>query len=235
MTIERIAGRTAADFERAARLHAALADPSRLRVVDLLRLGDVSPKELQAALDMPSNLVAHHLAVLEREGLLTRHRSEGDRRRSYLRLVPEALDRLMPAPVEVAPRVVFVCTANTARSQLAAALWNRASGVPATSAGTHPAATIAPGAVAVAGRRGLPLRRVRPRALVGVLRADDYLITVCDNAHEELHRQTPPAAGRSLHWSVPDPVPAGTDAAFDTAYDDLAARVAYLAPRLNAS
>jgi ArsR family transcriptional regulator, arsenate/arsenite/antimonite-responsive transcriptional repressor / arsenate reductase (thioredoxin) len=37
---------------------------------------------------MPSNLLAHHLRVLEEAGLVTRHRSEGDKRRSYLRLVP---------------------------------------------------------------------------------------------------------------------------------------------------
>lgn len=41
---------------------------------------------------MPSNLLAHHLRTPEDAGLVTRHRSEGDRRRSHVRLVSGALD-----------------------------------------------------------------------------------------------------------------------------------------------
>lgn len=214
---------------RRARLHAALADPARLRLVDRLALGDATPGELRDLLDVPSNLLAHHLRVLEAEGLLTRHRSEGDRRRSYVSLVPAALEGLVDPGAAVASRVVFVCTANSARSQLAAALWNRASEVPATSAGTAPADRIDPGAVAVARRRRLRLRQARPRALDDVLAADDLVVTVCDRAHEELRHHPTPAR---LHWSVPDPVPAGTAAAFDAAFDHVAARVQRLAPRV---
>src|SRR3954452_93757 len=102
---------------RRAAIHAALADPARLRIVDTLVVGDASPSELAVMLAMPSNLLAHHLRVLEGEGLVTRTRSEGDGRRSYLRLVPGALDDLSPAPLRAVTRVVFVCTANSARSQ----------------------------------------------------------------------------------------------------------------------
>ena len=216
---------------RRARLHAALAEPLRLRIVDRLVESDVTATDLQQMLGIGSNLLAHHLRVLDEEGLLVRRRSDGDRRRSYLHLVPGMLDQLVDARASSATRVVFVCTANTARSQLAAALWNQVSGVPATSAGTHPAETIAPGAVAAAARHQLPLRQVAPRALDRVLRADDYVVTVCDNAHEELDRARP-ALSTTVHWSVPDPVARGTDAAFDAAYADLAARVDQLAPRL---
>lgn len=219
---------------RRARLHAALSDPARLFLVDRLLLGDATPGELRDLLGMPSNLLAHHLRVLEAEGLLRRHRSEGDRRRSYVSLVPTRLDGLVPQTAVATVRVVFVCTANSARSQLAAALWNRASDVPAASAGTHPAAKMAPGAVAVARRRGLPLRQVRPRALEDVLTDDDLVVTVCDNAHEEL-RDHPALRQEALHWSVPDPVVPGTDAAFDAAFDNVAARVERLAARLTPS
>ena len=215
------------------RIHAALADPARLRIVDRLSEGDASPKELQVLLQIPSNLLAHHLRVLARDGLVLRRRSEADRRRTYLHLVPDALDILSPSISARASRVVFVCTANTARSQLAAALWNRVSPVPATSAGTHPGDTIAPGAVAAAERHRLPLRRLRPQALDDVLADGDYLVTVCDNAHEELYRSRQLAG--AAHWSVPDPVPVGTVTAFEVAYEDLAARVAHLAPRVSAS
>jgi len=219
------------DVAQRARLHAALSDPARLQMIDALTLGDASPKELQLSLDMSSNLLAHHLNVLEREGLLVRTRSEADRRRAYVQLVPSALNDLLPGPVTTARRIVFVCTANSARSQLAAALWRRASRIPAASAGTHPARRIDPGAVAVAHRHDLRLRPSRPRPLNDVLHRDDHVITVCDNAHEELSVHQP----QTLHWSVPDPVRVGTDAAFDAALTELTRRVGDLAPRLTPS
>jgi DNA-binding transcriptional ArsR family regulator len=116
------------ELRRRAAMHAALADPARLRITDVLTDGDASPLELAALVSMPSNLLAHHLRVLEDAGLVTRHRSEGDKRRTYLRLVPDALDVLAGSPGRPARRVLFACTANSARSHLAAAL--RASAVP---------------------------------------------------------------------------------------------------------
>jgi protein-tyrosine-phosphatase len=119
-----------------------------------------------------------------------------------------------------------VCTANSARSHLAAALWRRASNVPAVSAGTHPAAVIDPGAVAAAERHHLPLPRLRPRHISDVRQAGDLVITVCDLAHEEL------SEAAAVHWSVPDPVPVGDPDSFDAALAQLAGRVERLAPRL---
>jgi len=135
---------TADDFPARVAKHAALSDPARLRIVDLLTLGDFSPTELQAELGMPSNLVSHHLRTLEGAGLATRHRSEADKRRSYIRLADGALEGLAPGREHGARRLLFVCTRNSARSQLAAALWNQASEIPSTSAGTHPADHVAP-------------------------------------------------------------------------------------------
>ncbi|BAS10328.1 protein-Tyrosine phosphatase [Arthrobacter sp. Hiyo4] len=133
------------DFQARVAKHAALADPARLRIVDLLTLGDLAPTELQAELGMPSNLLSHHLRVLEGAGLTIRHRSEADRRRSYFRLAAGALEGLVPGAEYGASRVLFVCTRNSARSQLAAALWSQISGIPSISAGTHPADSIARG------------------------------------------------------------------------------------------
>src|SRR5438067_5173278 len=194
-----------------AALHAALADPARLHIVDTLSAGDTSPSELAAMLAMPSNLLAHHLHVLEQAGVITRRRSEGDRRRTYLRLIPGALDPLAVPSARAARRVLFVCTANTARSHLAAALWRRASSVPAASAGTHPGPAIDPGAIAAARRHRLPLPRLRPRHISDVQGEGDLVVTVCDLAREELGGQA------VVHWSVPDPVPAGDPASFDAA------------------
>ena len=184
------------DLARRAAIHAALADPARLRITDTLLAGDASPSELAAMLGMPSNLLAHHLHVLEQAGVITRRRSEGDRRRTYLELIRGPLEVLAAPPARAAPRVLFVCTANSARSHLAAALWRRASTVPAASAGTHPAAAIEPGAIAAAGRHRLPLPRLRPRHISDVQHDHDLVITVCDLAHEELGRAARRAARR---------------------------------------
>lgn len=213
-------------IEARAAKHAALADPARLRIVDLLTLGDVSPTDMGQQLGMPSNLVAHHLKVLEGVGILVRVRSEGDRRRSYLHLAPGALTGLTPTATAAAQRVVFVCTGNSARSQLAAALWENASSIPAVSGGTHPAERVEPGAIRTAERHHLDLHEAIPQMLGDVLGPDDFVVTVCDNAHEEL---TVPSG---LHWSIPDPVRAGTDAAFEAAFTDLEHRIQELAPRL---
>lgn len=213
---------------RAARL-AALGEPSRLRIVDLLALGDLSPTELQAEVGLSSSLLAHHLNLLEQEGVIHRSRSEADGRRSYVSLAPESLAGLLSAPVRAVERVVFVCRANSARSQLAAALWRSRSTIPAASAGTHPAERIAPGAVATAKRHRLDLDDARPRGLDDVLRDRDFVITVCDSSRELIGPRS------ALHWSVPDPVRAGERAAFDAAYEEIARRVDLLAPRLTAA
>jgi protein-tyrosine-phosphatase len=122
--------------------------------------------------------------------------------------------------------VLFVCTANSARSHLAAALWRRASPVPAASAGTHPGARIEPGAIGAARRHRLPMRRLRPCHISDVQQDGDLVITVCDLAREELGRHA------AVHWSVPDPVPAGDPASFDAALAELSYRVQHLAPHL---
>jgi ArsR family transcriptional regulator, arsenate/arsenite/antimonite-responsive transcriptional repressor / arsenate reductase (thioredoxin) len=228
MATERLSDAAPVDLQMRARIHAALGEPARLAIVDALTLGDASPGEIGNALQMPTNLVAHHIKVLADAGLVVRTRSEGDHRRTYLRLVPETLALLTPPPLPAAPRVVFVCTHNTARSQLAAALWARRSRIPATSAGTDPADRVHPRARRVARRHGLSLDGARTADVADVIRRDDLVIAVCDNAHEHL----PAPAGPRLHWSVPDPAPVDTDAAFEAAYTDIAGRIDRLAPVL---
>jgi ArsR family transcriptional regulator, arsenate/arsenite/antimonite-responsive transcriptional repressor / arsenate reductase (thioredoxin) len=206
---------------RAAR-HAALGDPVRLAIVDELRRSDRAPVELGRRLGVESNLLAHHLDALERVGLIERSRSSGDGRRRYVHLRPEALADLVPGGADLVGPALFVCTANSARSQLAAALWSSCTGQPAASAGTHPAERVHPGAVAAARRAGLDLSHATPTSLddVDPEVGPTLVVTVCDRAHEELG----PGDDR-LHWSVPDPVPAGTAGAFDAALDELRDRI----------
>lgn len=208
---------------RRAAVHGALADPTRLAMVETLLLGDASPSELGEVLEMSSNLLAHHLRILEEAGLIIRSRSEADHRRIYVRLIPAALTALVPAALLNAPRVVFVCTHNSARSQLAAALWSQRSRVPAASAGTHPHPRVHRRAVATARRHGLALEPTRTAHVRDVVAPEDLVVVVCDNAYEELGHPG------HLHWSVPDPAQPDTDQAFEQAFNDIQARVERLA------
>ncbi|WP_149359698.1 arsenate reductase/protein-tyrosine-phosphatase family protein [Lolliginicoccus suaedae] len=221
-------GTGSTDVHRRAAIHAALADPARVRITDLLSTSDQSPTELQHALGMSSNLLAHHLKTLAAAALIHKHRSEADRRRAYWTLDTDALDHLLPRAARTTERIVFLCTHNSARSQLAAALWAQHSTIPATSAGTRPAPTIHPGTLAAAQRHHIPLRPQQPQRLD--LADGDTLIAVCDNAHEELDPTVPRA-----HWSIPDPARTGTDTDFDTAITELATRITRTAPHYQAT
>ncbi len=242
-----------------ARRHAALGEPVRLAMVDHLLLGDASPGELGDLVDLPTNLLAHHLKALDEGGLIRRVRSEGDRRRSYVQLCLDdpgvaafltgsapwgpGIPGLPAGPGTGVSRVVFVCTHNSARSQLASAAWARVSPIPTASAGTHPVARVHPRAVAAGRRHGLCLAGAKPHPLADTIRAGDLLVAVCDNAHEELANtsaisakiQRPPLiVGRGwLHWAIPDPVRVETEVAFETAYQHITTWVDRLAAVLD--
>lgn len=213
-------------------MHAALSDPVRLGIVDELALSDRSPGELAEQFGVRSNLLAHHLDVLEDAGLIERLVSHGDRRRRYVRFVADGLQPLLSAPVLRAAGVVFVCTRNSARSQLAAAVWNRHSIVAATSAGTDPAGSVHPEAVRAAQRHGLDLADAAPSLVDLDTLGDRLVVTVCDLAHEELAALvgSRPADAPLLHWSIPDPADTGHRRVFDDVVGTLEARVTALAP-----
>lgn len=214
-------GSASDDLRRRARRHAALGDPTRLRLLDELARSDRSSSELSRVLDLPTNLLSHHLGVLEGAGLVEGVASSGDRRRRYLRPTAAGFEAALP-PARPRGRVVFVCTENSARSPLAAALWQAVIGGDATSAGTHPAETVHPGALAAGTRAGLDLDPATPRALEPGDRRASMVVTVCDRAHEEIG---PGPAWR--HWSVADPVAVGSARAFDRAVTDLRQRIAH--------
>lgn len=213
-----------------ARALAALGDPTRLGVMDLLAVQDLSPDALAAALEIPGNLLAHHLKVLEAAGLVHRIHSQNDRRRTYVQLAEGAMDGLLPEPSGLtAPRVLFVCTHNSARSVLAEALWREFSDVPSASAGTHPADQVNPRARKAAARFGLELADHGPQPIHDVIRPDDVVISVCDAVNEELE----PMDNPRIHWSIPDPAAVGTDAAFDIAVGELRDRITHLASNVH--
>ena len=202
-----------------AAVHAALGEPARLAIVDELVTSDRSPKELGVRLAIPSNLLAHHLEVLEHAGLIARSPSAGDGRRKYVHLVRATAAAFGVTGHVAAGEMLFVCTHNSARSQLAAAMWTARTGRRARSAGTRPAARVHRGAVAAAKRAGMSLADAVPTAL-GDVPSGVQVVTVCDLVHEELE-----AAPDWWHWSIPDPVERGDAAAFDAVVVELEERI----------
>ena len=219
--------------EQRAAIHAALGDPGRLAIVDALTLTDRAPSDLAAMLEVATNLLTHHLDVLERAGVIERVISTGDKRRRYVRLVGNALADLAPRTATIeADTVLFVCTANSARSQLAAGLWRAITGRACESAGTHPGPRMDPGAVAVAARHGIEIATQRPQGIENVTARPDLVITVCDRAHEETNEYFPRTP--RLHWSIDDPAEMKTRAAYDQAFEDVRSRITRLAERVAA-
>jgi ArsR family transcriptional regulator, arsenate/arsenite/antimonite-responsive transcriptional repressor / arsenate reductase (thioredoxin) len=212
------------DLKDRARRHAALGDARRLLIVDHLALGDHTVAELGELVGMPDNLLAHHLDVLADADLIERRVSEGDGRRRYVTLGPDQLPIAFGQPREVVGRVAFVCTHNSARSQFASSLWEQLTGVPASSAGTEPADQVHPKAVRVASELGVDIAGRRPAGYETLPDDVDVLISVCDRANEA----AVPSAVTRLHWSVPDPVPVGTLAAFRSSFGEIARRMEQL-------
>lgn len=214
------------DIESRARRHHALSDVHRLTIIHELTLSDRAPSELLAVTGLSSNLLAFHLDVLEDAGLVSRHSSQGDGRRRYVTLDVDVLEATETTPrVDVgdAP-VLFVCSGNSARSQLAAAAWALRTGRPAVSAGAAPAPRVHPKAVEVGRRHGLDLSGARPRGFAEIDVVPGLVVSVCDRAREAgLPFNTP-----ALHWSVPDPALGGT-AEFERAWSQISRRVDRLA------
>lgn len=208
-----------------ASIHAALGDRHRLAIVDELMLSDRTFKELAELAALPGNLLAHHLAVLESAGLISRGPSEGDRRRRYIALRHDRLSGVGSLPLIAPQSILFVCTHNSARSQFAAALWSQRTGLVADSAGTHPASQVDPRAIRAAAMFGVDLVAAVPKGYEAIAEPPDLVVSVCDRARES----GLPFAGRSLHWSIPDPVRARTLIAFRSAFGAIASRVDRLA------
>ena len=128
--------------------------------------------------------------------------------------------------------VLFLCTGNSARSQMAEALLRQLSEgrIEVHSAGTRPQPEIHPMArVTMKSRFGLDMASQFPKPLDRYLgQPFDHVITVCDNAAESC--PVFPGTPSRIHWSLPDPAaaagtPAEQQRAFDRTADEIARRL----------
>ncbi|MBP7690613.1 MAG: helix-turn-helix domain-containing protein [Anaerolineales bacterium] len=222
-----------------------LAHPIRWGLVAALTRSDYRAGELVAQVGETPNLVSYHLKKLQQAQVIHGRRSSADSRDLYYHLDTTRLHALYAAggmalhlnpttqPAELAPaRVLFLCTHNSARSQMAEALLRQMSAgrVRADSAGSETRA-IHPLAIQVMDERGLDIRAQRSKQLNEFAgQRFDRVITVCDRVREVC--PTFPGKPETSHWSLPDPAEVtGAKrqlAAFRDTAQQLTARIEFL-------
>jgi protein-tyrosine-phosphatase len=236
-----------------------LGDPLRWQLVGELGRSDRRVGELVELVGKPQNLVSYHLAELRHGGIVSARRSSADGRDVYYKadlfrcrdLLGETGSSLHPglslapsppgdvAPLRSRPRLLFLCTGNSARSQIAEALVeHRSAGtVEARSAGSHPR-PLHPNAVRVMAQRGVDIAGHPTKSLTRFVRTRfDRVITLCDKVREVCPQF--PGAPIAAHWSIADPAAAGasdeaTYPAFQQVADEIDRRVALLLEDLRA-
>jgi protein-tyrosine-phosphatase len=205
--------------------------------------------ELTARVGEPQNLVSYHLAKLRQGRLVSARRSSADGRDTYygldlvrfgdllsaagaalhpgLRLAPPQRDDALARPV----RVLFLCTGNSARSPMAAALARARSGgaIEALSAGSHPR-PLHPNAVRVMRENyGLDLTGHTPTRLDDLTgERFDWVISLCDRVREVCPEF--PGAPQTVHWSLVNPATGEPD---DVTYPLFRQTAAELATRID--
>jgi ArsR family transcriptional regulator, arsenate/arsenite/antimonite-responsive transcriptional repressor / arsenate reductase (thioredoxin) len=227
--------------------------PLRWRLLSELAHSDRRVGELCELAGRRQSLVSYHLRQLRDGGLVSMRRSAADGRDSYYvldlarcgELLSSAGASLHPALAPTprrrarrergAPsaRVLFLCTGNSARSQIAEVFAGRLSGgaVSAASAGSHPK-PLHPNAVRVMREHGIDISGHHSKHLSEF--ADqrfDYVISLCDRVREVCPEF--PGGPELIHWSIPDPArEPGSDEdtlpAFERTAGELCTRVGFL-------
>ncbi|MPZ95882.1 MAG: ArsR family transcriptional regulator [Propionibacteriales bacterium] len=233
--------------------------PVRWQLLSELARSDRQVRELTALVRQRQSLTSYHLRQLRGGGLVTTRRSSADGRDAYYSLdlaacrerLAEAGAALHPglrlAPPAVTPpaagpgrrpaappvRVLFLCTGNSSRSQMAEAILAQRGGarVDVVSAGSHPKA-LHPNAVRVMRERGIDISGHRSKHLSEFVEERfDHAISLCDRVREVCPDF--PGPPTVAHWSIPDPA---ADAAanrrsypaFVRTADDLDTRIEFL-------
>jgi protein-tyrosine-phosphatase/DNA-binding transcriptional ArsR family regulator len=229
-----------------------LGHPLRWRLLGKLVRSDRTVHELTGLVGEAQNLVSYHLGKLRDAGVVSTRRSSADGRDAYytveltrigellsaaagalhpgLRLSPPADRREFPG----AATVLFLCTGNSARSQMAEALLrDRSDGVVhAYSAGSNPK-PLHPNAIRVMrDEHGVDLTGHESKDLrVFADQHFDWVISLCDRVREVCPEF--PGDPETIHWSIPDPAASGEDdaasyAAFQQTAAELETRIGLL-------
>jgi protein-tyrosine-phosphatase/DNA-binding transcriptional ArsR family regulator len=225
----------------------------RWRLLQALVRSDRAVSELTSLVGEPQNLVSYHLRLLREGGLVRTRRSSADRRDSYYAIdLVACRDALQGAGGALHPalrfdagrvcprmsrqgrrrRVLFLCTGNSARSQMAEALLAQMAGgtIDVASAGSHPKA-LHPNAVRVLAKRGIDISANRTKHLDEfVSQRFDEVITLCDRVREVCPEF--PSQPELVHWSIPDPALEGSTnrasyPAFERTADELETRIGF--------
>ena len=225
----------------------------RWNLVQHLSHSDYRVQDLVATLHLPQNLVSYHLKQLRQGRLVTERRSSADGRDIYYSLDLQTLRQHflatgaaihpilgagaiprdagnwhLPAPPF---RILFLCTKNSARSQIAEGLLRHLSGryVVVESAGSTPT-TLHPAAIRAMAKIGIDISQQHSKQVDEVMHQEfDLVVTVCDRMREVC--PTFPGTPRRIHWSVLDPVETvGSDQQVDRAFEQT---VEHLVIRVN--
>ena len=229
--------------------------PIRWNLLRELSRSDRKVRELADRLRERQGLVSYHLGRLRSARIVSMRRSSADGRDAYYSIdlprcgelitaTAEALHpglKLQPSPAPgttatsgAAPvRILFLCTGNSARSQMAEALLGVLGDGVATgaSAGSHPK-SLQPLAIRVMQERGLDISGWKAKNLDEFRNEEfDVVVTLCDKVREICPEF--PGTRRRVHWSIPDPSTAAVteDAAYEVfrdVADDLAIRIQFL-------
>jgi len=227
--------------------------PLRWQLLGELARSDRRVGELCALAGRYQSLVSYHLRQLRDGGLVSMRRSAADGRDTYYVLDLARCGELLSSTgaslhpgLALTPRaqvggergsalarVLFLCTGNSARSQIAEALCEQLSdgAVSAASAGSHPK-PLHPNAVRVMRERGIDLAGRRSKHLSEFAgERFDYVISLCDRVRE-VCPEFPDWPGL-IHWSIPDPArEPGSDEetlpAFERTATELSTRIGFL-------
>jgi protein-tyrosine-phosphatase len=202
----------------------------RWRLLIALSSTDLRVQELVETVRQPQNLVSYHLGILEAHGFVQHRHSIADGREiyyvldlprisKYYRSVGFALhpalndSDLITAQINQNPtaRILFLCTHNSARSQMAEGFLRKLGGpnIDVKSAGTEPG-EIHPFTRQVMLEMGIDISRQWAKAVSEYQGLSfDYVITVCDRAREVC--PVFPGRPKRIHWSIPDPLAVATD------------------------
>ncbi|MHC4407750.1 MAG: metalloregulator ArsR/SmtB family transcription factor [Planctomycetota bacterium] len=222
----------------------ALAHESRLGIFRLLVRDELTAGELAAQLELPASSLSFHLRALSnagliastREGTSLHYRVCSDQLKELLWFLGEdccqgrtelsLTQRIDERKREATDSVLFVCSRNSARSQMAEALLRRQDpSIEVYSGGLRPAA-IHPMTLRVLKEAGVPTTELFAKDLGSLLGKVSFgtAIVVCEAANADC----PPIASfapEQLYWPFEDPVEAGTLKAFRAVRDAIAKRI----------